>query len=224
MALPQTVRLLVLAAGLLVTSDVMGHADYFRSLGTFVRSDGTPITVQRYLIDGIIMRDPVAIKFRLPDGTEIATTGFDSDAVASWSSNYIDVYQFGFHPFPVAQKVFRFDGHTLTDITSPGRVVYSCIPYTAFHWRSYLALLTAGIFLSWAGPALKQKVENKPARVLGLALVKVGWLIYLFILLLIPIYVLVLVALWALTVLGFRALQSRLQKPKAPMKLWAWAE
>ena len=52
-------------------------------------------------------------------------------------------------------------------------------------------------------------------RVLGLALINIGWVIYLFILLLIPIYVLILAALWALTVFGFRALRSRLQKPKA---------
>ena len=210
-----SLRLWVLSAVLLVTSEALGHPDYFSSLGTFVRSDGTPITVQRYHIDGIIMRDPVAIKFRLPDGMDIATTDFDSDAVASWSSDYIDVYQFGLNPIPVAKKVFRFDGHTLTDITSPGRVLYSCIPYTAFHWRSYLALLTAGIFLSWAGPAIKRKIESKAVRVLGLALINIGWVIYLFILLLIPIYVLILAALWALTVFGFRALRSRLQKPKA---------
>ena len=47
------------------------HRPYERAAGTFQRADGTSIAIVRHYVDGILMGDPVSIRFRLPDGLKL---------------------------------------------------------------------------------------------------------------------------------------------------------
>jgi hypothetical protein len=93
--------------------------------------------VEHY-IDGIIAAAPVSIQFRLPDGTEVARTEYVSDAAVHRSREHLEVYLFENTFVPIAERVQRFDGYSLFDVTSPANVRISPLVHTAFHWRGYL--------------------------------------------------------------------------------------
>ncbi len=151
-----TTRLLVLLASLTIflASSASAHRPYDVPDGTLPRADGTTISVVEYYTDGIIFADPVSVQFRLPDGSVLASTGFASDvALRRPSSGSVEAYQFEGTFFPVASHVYRFDGYSLSDVTSASRRSFSPLVNTGHHWRGYvIALAVAAFFVAvWFG-------------------------------------------------------------------------
>ena len=117
-------------AMLLMAMTAFAHRPHEKKAGTFLRSDGTEISIVRYYVDGIVVADPVSIQFRLPDGTEIAHTRRAPDAVVRRVPDGLEIYQFPHNWLPVADRVDFFDGYKLKDITTEKRSASSLIHFT----------------------------------------------------------------------------------------------
>jgi hypothetical protein len=183
-----TTRLLLLIVSLtvFVTSSALAHRDYEYPVGTFQRADGTTISIVEYYTDGIIAADPVLMQFRLSDGSVIASTEFASDvAVRRPSSSTVEVYQFESTFIPIATHVYRFDGHTLSDVT-PARRSVSPLVHTAHHWLGYIVALAFAAFfvVVWFGArAIPHRGWLAAVRVLGFCFAVLAGAFYLLMLL-----------------------------------------
>lgn len=135
---------------------VFAHRPYERPAGTFQRADGTVLAIVEHCVDGMEFYfnggvGPVSIQFRSADGTEVARTDYVHDVALSRSRDHIDVYRFRNTFFPLAERVQRFDGHSLSDITSSTTLSLSPFVHTGFHWKGYLVGLGVTVFfvVSW---------------------------------------------------------------------------
>jgi hypothetical protein len=184
-----TTRLLLLLACLTVfsTSSALAHRDYEHPVGTFQRADGTTITIVEYYTDGVIASDPVLVQFRLPDGSVIASTEFTSDvAVRRPSSATVEVYQFESTFIPIASRVHRFDGYTLSDVTSASSRSVSPLVHTAHHWLGYIMALAVAAFfvVVWFGArSIPRRGWLVVVRVLGFCFAVFAGALYLLMLL-----------------------------------------
>jgi hypothetical protein len=111
------------------------------------------ISVVKHYVDGIIAADPVSIQLRLPDGIVIAATGYNTEAVVRRKGAATEVFEFSSSWVPIATRIHRFDGYSLSEITtSAGRLV-SPLVHTRAHWINYVVTLAfAAVFLAgWFG-------------------------------------------------------------------------
>lgn len=139
---------------LLVAPPAFAHRPYEHVSGNFQRGDGTRISIVRHRVDGIIAADPVAILFRLPDGTEVAHTPHVFDAVVWRVPSGVEVYQFQTTWLPIASRVQIFDGYVMKDITSGKRSISPLIHF-ASHWLGYVIAISLGIGLVGIWGALR---------------------------------------------------------------------
>jgi len=102
------------------------------------------VSIVRHYVDGIFFADPVSVQFRLPDGTNVASTPFVFDAVVRSVPDAVEVYQFRSTWVPIAGRVDRFDGYDLKDIT-PKRRFISPFVHLACHWVEYLVVFGVGL-------------------------------------------------------------------------------
>ena len=130
---------------LLSLCQAFAHRPYERAAGTFQRADGISIAIVRHYVDGILMGDPVSIRFRLPDGAEIARTPHRADAIVRPVAAGVEIYQFELW-IPLARRVDLFDGYTLKNITATRRW-HSLVVHFTEHWGRYLGFAGAGVFL-----------------------------------------------------------------------------
>lgn len=148
-----TTRLLLILASfaLLSAQRVLAHRPYEHAAGIFRRGDGQNISIVEHYVDGILGDDPVAIQFRLRDGTVVAATDYTVDAIIRHTPPGIEVFQFSSTWIPVASKVQRFDGYSLTEITTSTKRLLSPLLHTRNHWISYVVALgfAALLFGSW---------------------------------------------------------------------------
>ncbi|MHB9138483.1 MAG: hypothetical protein ACYC4Q_03675 [Victivallaceae bacterium] len=135
----------LICAMLLMALTAFAHRPHEEKAGTFLRSDGTEISIVRYYVDGIVAADPVSIQFHLPDGTEIAHTQRAPDALVRRVRDGLEIYQFPHNWLPAAERVDFFDGYKLKDITA-GRRLFSLLVHLAEHRAGYLAALVIAIF------------------------------------------------------------------------------
>ena len=130
------------------------------------------MSIVRHYVDGIFFADPVSVQFRLPNGTNLAQTAYNSDAVVRRSRSGIEVYQFPSTWVPVASRVHRFDGYELKEITSEKRLI-SPLVHLVGHWIAYCVVLCiiavfAGFFL--AVRAVPNRGWRIPLRWIGFGL------------------------------------------------------
>jgi hypothetical protein len=141
----------LLSLFLLTASRAFAHRPYEHRIGELRRDDGQTVSIFECYVDGIIMSDPVSIQFRLPNGTNIASTAYTADAVVRGGASIAEVYQFNSFLVPVANRVQRFDGYSLSDgMTSPKRLL-SPLFHLISHWGYYAMLLGVAMFLAATG-------------------------------------------------------------------------
>src|SRR5579883_2690935 len=133
---------------------LLAHRSYDRPAGKFDREDGTTVTIVRRYEDGIFFADPVSIQFRLPNGTNVAETPYFGDAVVRAVPSAVEVYQFSSTLVPIANRVDRFDGRKLHNITTERRLI-SPFVHLSGHWIAYLVTVSLGMFLIAACSALR---------------------------------------------------------------------
>jgi len=150
--LPRSSSAVFVFLTLLTGWDAFAHRPYDRPVGAFKRADGTEVSIVRHYVDGIFFADPVSVQFRMPNGTNVAQTAYNSDAVVRPIRSGVEVYQFPSTWVPVAGRVHRFDGYELKDITPEKRSISPLI-HLAGHWIAYCVVLCviavfAGFFLA----------------------------------------------------------------------------
>jgi hypothetical protein len=161
---------------LLAATTAFAHRPYERVAGTFQRADGTVISIVRHHVDGIIAADPVSIRFRLPDGTEVMHTPYIFDAIARPVTSGIEIYQFRTTWLPIASRVDLFDGYQLKDITSSRRA-NSLVVHFAGHWVGYLVaggFAALFVALYFGLRAMPKRGSRAALRRLGITLVGVA--------------------------------------------------
>ncbi len=161
---------------------VWAHRPYERMAGTFERSDGEAISIVRHYVDGIFFADPVSIKFRLPDGTEVAKTPYVFDSIVRHVPTGVEIYHFPTTWIPVASRVEFFDGYELKGITSSRRLVSPFVHF-ADHWIAYLVALGFAVFfeaLYSAFRAMPTRGWYGPIRALGFAVVGLAMGLYVY--------------------------------------------
>lgn len=131
------------------------HRPYDRAAGTFERRDGTAVSIVRHYVDGIFFADPVSIQFRLPDGTNLASTPYVCDVVVRAVPTAIEVYQFPSTWVPIAGRVDRFDGYDLKNITSERRFI-SPFVHLGGHWVAYLVVVGLAVIFVGSYSALRE--------------------------------------------------------------------
>jgi hypothetical protein len=180
---------------LLPAFPAFAHPPYERVSGTFQRVDGTPISIVRHHVDGIIAADPVSIQFRLPDGAGLAHTPHVFDAVVRSVPFGVEIYQFRTTWLPFASRVDSFDGYELKDITSSRRARSFLVHFTG-HWVGYLVtggLAAVFVALYFALRSMPKRGWRAALRWLGFAFVGVaGFLFAYYILVFEPVSPLVL--------------------------------
>jgi hypothetical protein len=129
---------------------VEAHAPYEYKIGSFVRSDGAEIAVIRHFEDGILGPDPMSIRFRLGDGVDLAKTDLTAEAVVSYGSGGVEIFQYRFLLVPIAHRVGRFDGYSLTRAPTVG-AFRSIRVHTLEHWRGYGIVTLLGLLLAILG-------------------------------------------------------------------------
>jgi hypothetical protein len=157
---------------MLTSWTAFAHRPYDRAAGTFERRDGIAVSIVRHYIDGIFFADPVSIQFRLPDGTNVASTPYVFDAVLRAVPSAVEVYQFPSTWVPIAGRVDRFDGYDLRNIT-PERRLISPFIHLAGHWVEYLVVFGLGMIfvaLYLALRAIPKRGWRVPLRWTGFAL------------------------------------------------------
>ena len=145
-------RLLCTLFGLcLLAPRASAHRPYEHRIGELRRDDGQTVSIFEFYVDGIIASDPVSIQFRLPDGTNIASTAFTADAVVRQGASMAEVYQFNSFLVPVADRVQRFDGYSLSDGMTGKKRLLSPLFHVSSHWKDYAMSLGAAAFLVTTG-------------------------------------------------------------------------
>lgn len=207
--------LLAASIFLLLTTRSLAHRPYEHTAGTFERRDGIVVSIFEHYIDGIIFADPVSIQFRLLDGTELAHTEYVSDAALSRSRDHIDIYQFGSTFIPIAKRIQRFDGYSLSDVKSPALVLLSPFIHTASHCFGYLLGLffAAFFFVVWrAVCVMPARGWTDVFRGLGFVLVGLGSLLSLLMLLYAPISPIILTVLGAVLAISYSGVRNRFRQ------------
>ena len=154
-------------AGLLCTANAVAHAPYERTVCSFVRQDGVSISAVEHYVDGIFGRDPVAVQFRLADGSVIASTVRTRDTlVVRRGPTGVDIYRFPSDWIPVAGSLQRFDGYSLTDIRTRGKQWSSLFIHTLAEWRSYAVPLVLGALIAAAWIAVSRIPKDGGLRML----------------------------------------------------------
>ncbi len=125
----------------------LAHSPYERNAGSFRRDDGVTVSIVRYYQDGIFGADPVSVRFRLPDGSELARTSFVFDAAVRPVSLGIEVYQFTGTWLPIANRVEIFDGHELKNITTNRRWASPLFHFTG-DWVAYVITISFALLLA----------------------------------------------------------------------------
>ncbi len=124
------------------------HLDSEHADGKFVRTDGAEVAIVRHFTDGIFFADPVSIRFRLPDGSEIARTKFSSEiTIVRLATGELRLYHFETWLWPFAARVQRFDGYHLVDETSALLWWESPLVQMQQYWRLYGFALSLGVLI-----------------------------------------------------------------------------
>jgi hypothetical protein len=162
---------------------VFAHRDYEHVAGTFQRKDGTTISVVQHYGDGILGPDPVSVRFRLPDGTEIAQTAYILDAVAVRSLPFaVEIYQYPDHWVPVASRVQAFDGYRMSEVT-PDRRFASVFVHFRGHALAYFVTVAIGAsFVGLLIALLRMPTQGwrAPLRWIGFGFVAIAGVFYLY--------------------------------------------
>ena len=173
---------MILAGTVLFAAQAFAHRPNERPAGNFTRGDGVIVSAVEHYEDGILGSDPVAVQFRLPDGTVIAETVFSTDSVwVRTTPVRVEVYRFPTIWIPVASSVQQFDGYVLTDMTTPRARRFSLFAHTWAHWRDYGKALGFAALLIIAGVAtgaMPRRPSLVPVRVL--AFVAIGFVSLLY--------------------------------------------
>jgi hypothetical protein len=205
--------LLLIACLLVLAPRLLAHAPYEVPAGTFTRSDGRKVTIVKYYVDGIFGGDPVSVKFRLADGSEVAQTELTTDttdATVRHTTRGIEIYQFPSGWIPLARRIDLFDGFALTEITAQRNSWDSFMAHMKDHWREYAVLLGAGaalVALFFALHAVPSRGTLKVLRVLGFVCLAVVAGVYCLVVLVVSsppiVLVFLLVLVFAILLLRF---------------------
>ena len=194
---------------LLMASRAFAHRPYEHRIGELHRDDGQTVSIFEYYVDGIIASDPVSIQFRLPNGTNIASTAFAADAVVRRSSSMAEVYQFNSFLVPVANRVQRFDGYSLSDGMTRWKRLLSPLLQVISRWGYYAMSLGGAAFLittGWRLGRISKEGGGLWIRAFGYFALVVLTAIYLFFTLVFvlmgPVSFTVLMLLFLIAVLG----------------------
>jgi hypothetical protein len=146
-----TTRLtIIIVSSLFFATHAFAHRPYEVAAGSFTRRDGVTVSAVEHYVDGILGTDPVSVQFRLPDGTVITQTDRTRDSVVVRRTiGGIAVYCFPSDWIPIASSVQRFDGFSLTDITTSRERSFSPLVHTRAHWGAYAVVLgLAAVFVA----------------------------------------------------------------------------
>lgn len=123
---------------LLGASNIFAHRPYDVPAGSLHRSDGVRVAILKHYTDGILGPDPCSIIFRAPDNSTIATTPPATDSVVWVRGEFADVFEFLSGWVPIASRMYRFDGHSVTKLATSKLVWISPLIHVAGHWLPYL--------------------------------------------------------------------------------------
>lgn len=118
-------------------------AQYPSDAGNFVRSDGVVVTARTLEGDGVIARTGNTCWFELSNGASVKLVAPNRSlsCVILPRSRLAEIYWYRSDMLPVANRVEQFDGHAISDITTPSRRWFSPLLHTYTHWVSYLVAL-----------------------------------------------------------------------------------
>lgn len=169
----------------------LAHPPYEVPVGTFTRSDGVTISAVEHYIDGILGADPVAVQFRLADGSIVAETEHERHSVVVRNSALgSEVYVFNSDWLPFATRVRRFDGFSFTEISDRRSGLFSVLVHTRAHFRDYAVLLAAAAVLAvgwFAVRAIPKRDSLKLIRVVAFAIIGVVFALWLLASLFLPV-------------------------------------